>query len=337
MRRGASRTHVPTPSISVVVPTLNRPALLAGLVRSLQSQTMRQWEAVVVDDGSGPEEWLRIQELARGEPRIVLLRRDADPAGGGRCRNLGAAAARSQLVMFFDDDDLLTPECLSARLRVMEENPLLEFAVFPHRRFSATPGDLEASSRPQQDGDPIDAYLRIEPPWHTGGPVYRRAFLERVGGWHEGLNSWQDWEFGLRALALRPRHALCAAPAFHVRVASARHESISGGGRSPKHVRSWPLAVEACVKHLRTAGLLSARREMLVGRLYLFIAERLVEIGAEDEARDVWRRATECGFAAPQEAWIGRLILCIGDRRIVTPTLRIALDALQRARESLAR
>jgi GT2 family glycosyltransferase len=86
-----------SPAASVVVPTRNRPELLAGTLRSLAAQDFPRdrFEVVVVDDGSAPP-----VEVPAG---VRLVRFDS-PRGVNAARNAGAHEALSELVCFVDDD-----------------------------------------------------------------------------------------------------------------------------------------------------------------------------------------------------------------------------------------
>jgi glycosyltransferase involved in cell wall biosynthesis len=308
------------PVVSVVIPTRNRADLLTAAVTSLRAQTLDRWEAVVIDDGSDPDCIAREQELASTDERIVLLNRDGPP-GANRCRNVGARAARAELVVFFDDDDLFSPACLEARVAVMQGSPELHLATFPYVRFRRAPGDLPPVS-PHPRRDPIDEYLRIEPAWHTGGAIWRKGFLDRVGGWDERLSSWQDWEFGLRALALRPALERHDGPSFLVRIASEDHRNVSGAGWEARNVRSWALALGAAFERLRSTGLIDARRAVALAWLHLFVAERLVEVGDTPAAAALWRLARERALTTRLEDALGRAVLARARRPDARPHLR---------------
>jgi glycosyltransferase involved in cell wall biosynthesis len=106
---------VPDPLLSVIIPTRDRPEFLVGAVESVLSQTMRDIEVVVADDGSGPEGAASAIQLAERDERVRVVRLE---------RSIGAAAARNRaldracgdLVGFLDDDDEWAPD--AARVAV---------------------------------------------------------------------------------------------------------------------------------------------------------------------------------------------------------------------------
>ncbi len=103
--------------ITVILPTRNRPALLALAIESVQAQTVDGWELIVVDSASDPP--ARVPE----DPRIRLLRLDGDP-GPARARNAGIDASRGDVLAFLDDDDLFSPDRLAIGLDGLGRGPI---------------------------------------------------------------------------------------------------------------------------------------------------------------------------------------------------------------------
>ena len=106
-----------TPLFSVIIPTFERPAFLAGAVGSVLAQTVDDFECVVVDDaGSTPIE-------LPSDPRIRVVRR-RENGGDAASRNTGLDAARGRYVTFLDDDDLYTPHRLEIGLEALRTAPV---------------------------------------------------------------------------------------------------------------------------------------------------------------------------------------------------------------------
>jgi glycosyltransferase involved in cell wall biosynthesis len=105
------------PQFSVVLPTHNRPALLAEAVASVLAQSVSDFELLVVDDGSEPP------AVVAADDRIRLLRFEEN-RGPAAARNAGIDAARGTYLAFLDDDDLFTPDRLAVALEGLRTAPI---------------------------------------------------------------------------------------------------------------------------------------------------------------------------------------------------------------------
>jgi len=118
-----------TVSLSVVIPTYNKASYLAMTLASFQSQTLDDFEVVVIDDGSTD----CTRELLAGwpDPRVRVL---CQPnAGRSAARNRGVAAALGQWVVFCDDDRIAAPHFLEAHMRRLQARPDSLVIGFKHR------------------------------------------------------------------------------------------------------------------------------------------------------------------------------------------------------------
>ncbi|HYG55797.1 MAG TPA: glycosyltransferase family 2 protein [Burkholderiales bacterium] len=108
---------MPPPAVSVILPAYNAAATLGFAVQSVRRQTWRDWELIVVDDGSRDGTAELAQELARLEGRLRLIRQPN--RGVSAARNAGIEAARGRYLAFLDADDLWLPRKLARQLEFM--------------------------------------------------------------------------------------------------------------------------------------------------------------------------------------------------------------------------
>ena len=105
--------------VSVVVPIYNVETLLRRALDSILSQTCKDWEAILVDDGSTDSSGRIAEEYAESDRRFQVIHK----ANGGQseARNVGLQHARGEFLLFLDADDFLHPQlmelCLQAMLR----------------------------------------------------------------------------------------------------------------------------------------------------------------------------------------------------------------------------
>lgn len=100
------------PLISVIVPLYNAARTLSATVRSIQAQGWRNWEAILVDDGSTDGSLAIARALSADDARLRVARNPGK--GPSAARNHGALTlARGDILCFLDADDLWTPEKLA--------------------------------------------------------------------------------------------------------------------------------------------------------------------------------------------------------------------------------
>jgi glycosyltransferase involved in cell wall biosynthesis len=104
--------------VSVIIPLYNKAPYIDRALDSAVAQTFRDFEVIVVDDGSTDEGARLVEEY--GDGRVRLLRQSN--AGPGAARNRGIAEARGEFLAFLDADDEWTPDFLSECIRLLDEH-----------------------------------------------------------------------------------------------------------------------------------------------------------------------------------------------------------------------
>jgi glycosyltransferase involved in cell wall biosynthesis len=200
------------PQVSVVVPTLGRPALALAL-RSALDQRGVDVEVLVVDDGSAGRAGVVAERV--GDARIRLLRHDGRH-GPGAARNTGVGAANAAWVALLDDDDLWAPDKLVRQLdaaRATGRDWVYAGAVGVddrHRVLHVEPPITPAEvvrQLPRRNVVPAGA----------SNVTVRAAALSAAGPFDPGLRNTEDWELFIR-LARRGPPAAVRAPLVAVRL-----------------------------------------------------------------------------------------------------------------------
>lgn len=112
------------PTVSVIIPTYNRAALLPRAIESIQAQTFSDWEIILIDDGSTDDTPTVVQRYERelGD-RFRAIRQEN--AGSSAARNCGIDRARGRFLAFLDSDDEFLPRKLDRQLELFERCPEL--------------------------------------------------------------------------------------------------------------------------------------------------------------------------------------------------------------------
>lgn len=104
------------PRVSIIIPAHNAARFVGRAIESVREQTYRDWEILVVDDGSRDGTWELLQDAG---PRVHSFRRE-QAGGPAVARNLALEHATGELVAFLDADDLLLPRYLESQLAYFE-------------------------------------------------------------------------------------------------------------------------------------------------------------------------------------------------------------------------
>jgi glycosyltransferase involved in cell wall biosynthesis len=191
------------PEISVVLIHYNRPGMLRQALDGLMAQTVRNFEVVLVDDGSDQPEALNA--LAALEENFAQrgwqLIRQANR--WGTARNTGWRAAKGRFILFHDDDNVAMPNELATLIGAAHRSGA-DILTCVTARFS---GDRPPQSTWQESGAslwvPIGGCVSLglfENCFGDANALVRRDVLEKLGGFTEEYGvSYQDWEFFARA------------------------------------------------------------------------------------------------------------------------------------------
>ncbi|HEY0334203.1 MAG TPA: glycosyltransferase family 2 protein [Stenotrophomonas sp.] len=180
------------PLVSVIIPTKDRAEDLARALASVGSQTHAPLEAVVIDDGSSTDLGPVFAKFRLNYPSIALrVHRNAEPRGGGSCRNLGTTLAAGELVCFLDDDDLYLPEKIELLAGYLAQHQDVD-AVFGRVIIRDTVDTLIDYGQYRQRLTRTAAIARLQ----TNGSLVRREVLTRAN-FHPPLRKFQDTQFHL--------------------------------------------------------------------------------------------------------------------------------------------
>ncbi|PBJ13872.1 glycosyltransferase family A protein [Flavobacterium sp. ACN6] len=196
--------------ISLVIPVFNSKALVSEMIECVLSQTMKNWELILVDDGSNEDVIQMMMNYSHLNNKIRVIKRDRLPKGAPTCRNIGLENANGEFIMFFDSDDLISSTCLENRIKFMNSNLKIDFGVFRARSFHSV-SDLENQEFCKADysyeliSEPRDSFLNFLKglyPFVVYTNIYRRlSLIENKIQWDENLNVLQDIDFNFTTLS----------------------------------------------------------------------------------------------------------------------------------------
>ncbi len=183
--------------VSVIIPAFNAAGFISETLESVFAQTYRDFETIVVNDGS-PDTAALEAALRPFAGRIVYLTQEN--RGVSAARNAAIHAAQGRYLAFLDADDLWEPGFLEAQVSVLERDPSLDLVYADGLIF----GDTRDSGRTFMELFPSNGQVSFESlllrrctPLTSTVMVRREAVLE-VGAFDESIRTSEDHDLWLR-------------------------------------------------------------------------------------------------------------------------------------------
>jgi glycosyltransferase involved in cell wall biosynthesis len=298
-------------SISVVIPTYNRAALLRRAVDSALAQSVRPTEILIVDDGSTDD------TAAVASTWASPVRYIATPNGGvARARNVGIAAARGEWIALLDSDDEWEPEKLAQQCRALDAAPDARWCITGctlvdgdgnprpgHQNWKATfPVFSEIADSPTQyfgrtlqplgtdafTGDLYETLFRGNVVLPSSAVIHRSVF-ERSGNFDPEFRYAEETQFFHRVAAAFPVVVLLA-PLVRYRVAQSG--SLTSSANTQKLITNALKSLDHAATlrsptHSSRVAYSDGRRSLLLRMAYARLSERDTR-GARCAAAQVW-------------------------------------------------
>jgi glycosyltransferase involved in cell wall biosynthesis len=191
-----------SPLVTVVLPVYNGADFVGCTLRSVMSQSYRNLEIIVVDDGSTDKTLDVLDVQAAGDPRVRLIRQKN--AGVARARNRAIAEARGEFIAPIDADDLWVPDKIARqvnRFLIAGETTGLVYSWWVWIDSDNTV--LDRSPRWKIEGKALEKLICINFTGNASVPLFRKHCLEEVGGYNESLaaanaGGCEDWDVAIR-------------------------------------------------------------------------------------------------------------------------------------------
>lgn len=208
------------PLISVVIPCYNQGQYLKDSIGSIKAQTFKNYEIILVNDGSTEVKTIKIIDKVETEqPDVIVINKKN--GGLSEARNSGIKVARGKYILCLDADDKIESDYLKRSIEVFEESKKanLGFVTSWVQEF----GDR---SNVWKTEDFNAGKLLIINLVHAGS-VFKKEVWEKVGGYKKIMKGgYEDWEFWISAVEEGYSWELIKKPLFDYRI---RKESMLSG------------------------------------------------------------------------------------------------------------
>ncbi|MGX8702858.1 MAG: glycosyltransferase family 2 protein [bacterium] len=173
-----------TPFVSVLMPLYNSRQYIGAAIESVLDQTYRNFEIIVVDDGSTDEG----ARMVEAYPKVRLFRQEH--GGISRARNFALSMAGGELIAFLDSDDLWVPEKLALQVDYLETHSECGIVFSRFRNFSDIPLNQMTQRQKELFGAEFTTYLP--------SACIRKSLFDRFGLFHEDCVFGEDTEWVAR-------------------------------------------------------------------------------------------------------------------------------------------
>ncbi len=114
---------------SIIIPVYNSSSYLEQCIQSVLSQTFKNFEIILINDGSTDDSLSICNRLAKGNAIVKVF--DKKNKGQGSARNLGLKHANGTYILFVDSDDALAKNTIELNYQILEKDPSIECLQFP--------------------------------------------------------------------------------------------------------------------------------------------------------------------------------------------------------------
>ena len=189
------------PLVSIVIPTYNRAWILEEAIESVLAQTCRDFELIVVDDGSTDD----TGDILARYPGIIVVKQENK--GVSAARNAGVSIASGKYLAFLDSDDLWLPKKLEKQIRFFRENPSTLICqtgeIWIRKGVRVNPGKRHVKPSGMIFERSLELCL-VSP----SAVMMSRKLFDETGGFDENLPACEDYDLWLRITHKHPVHLI---------------------------------------------------------------------------------------------------------------------------------
>jgi glycosyltransferase involved in cell wall biosynthesis len=280
------------PLVSIIIPCHNSAQWLSQAIDSALAQTHHPCEVIVADDDSSD-----------ASPEIIAGYGEKIRAihgqwhNGSAARNAGLAIAQGQWVQFLDADDLLLPGKIQNQLACTDDSTDVVFAaiILRHHRDATHYEDTIHTHEARKDI--VENWLR----WdlcQTGGFLWRRSSLLKIGAWNKSYSCCQDNELSLRAIKAELRFAYCEKAESIYRIWSSDSTTST---KNPEKLYNTQLElIEDCLQWLNSNNQIQTRHYQAAGEK-CFCNARTIAAKNLHEGINFYNRCRKLGLMHPSK------------------------------------
>ena len=182
------------PRVSVIIPTYNREEFITETINSVLNQTYKDFEIIVVDDGSTDNTKLKLESF---KSNIKLI--EQKNSERAIATNNGVKNSSGEYIAFLDSDDIWIKDKLEKQVKLLDSNSDVVLTYGQCLRINEYGEEIQSAKRQLQgfSGD-VFTNLLMRNFISSPTPMIRREYLETTRGFQTKYIPYEDWEFWIR-------------------------------------------------------------------------------------------------------------------------------------------
>jgi len=174
------------PKVSVIIPCYNLGEYIGETLESVFNQTFKDYEIIIVDDGSNDGKTPAILKgIKYPKVKVVTTENQGLPAA----RNNGIRAARGEYICPLDSDDMIAPTYLEKTTKILDANSRVGFVTTWCKTFEGSNYIWKTEK--------FDLEKALCANITTVASVYRKSCIDEIGGYDESLLAYEDWDISV--------------------------------------------------------------------------------------------------------------------------------------------
>ena len=236
---------------SIVIPMYNASKYLCEALMSLKKQRYKDFEVIIVDDGSTDDSVKIAESFTEYDKRFTVIRQNNQYAG--IARNNGLDHAKGKYIIFLDADDIFHKDMLQKLYYDIEKYDVdivtFNYNIF-HKKFYKKNIELKYSGELKKPYDIKDDLFNVDPgiPWNK---LYKMDFIRRTGLRFQGTVNTNDVYFTRLTFALA--ESIYFSP--HTLISYRSGNSNSVQGKHLKNINAFYIALRGIIDELKDRGL----------------------------------------------------------------------------------
>ncbi len=292
------------PLVSVIIPAYNAGSFIPQTLDSVLSQTYKNIEVIVVDDGSQDQTPQLVQSIAERDDRVLLFRQTNK--GVAAARNSAIERSRGEYIAPIDADDIWHPQKIEKQVQcVLQGVPSVGLVYSWWINVDEEGSIIYSAPKWRVEGEVYEELISLNFVGNASVPLIRRACIEHVGGYNSRLRErggqgCEDWDLSLR---IAEHYQLRVVPAYLVAYRSTKSNMARN---YTTMTRSHELMIEDIKQ--RRPDILDKIYQQSKSHFYLYLAGVNYKDGNYRGALHWLYEAWRSGHLAILSPWVAKLI-----------------------------